>query len=261
MALAIKPAKAAEIDAVFFDNRFGTINDATGAFTHISDLPIAQAGGIAYYDGAVYVQDLQSNLITIDPVSGVSSVIGSSGLQLSSVGFAGGLDGLFEIDYMSNLYSIDPATGAARLVGATGLGPNDGGWDTSISDDGTFLYFTAGGGGAVDELYRIDTKTGIGTDLGSTGVSGIAGSAIVNGNLELFQYHWNGDVDYIYSAAPGSTGFRAGSVLSVQVVDGGVVPGGFSASGSQENGGTPEPFSLLLMGSGLAGLGLWRLRR
>jgi hypothetical protein len=261
MALAAVPVIASEVDAVFFDSRFGTINDATGIFTQISTLPIAQAGGIAYYDGTMYVQDLQSNLITVDPVSGVSSVIGSSGLQLSSAGFAGGLNGLFEIDYMSNLYSIDPQTGAASFVGATGLGPNYGGWDTSTSDDGTSLYFTAGGAGATDELYRIDTTTGIGTDLGSTGVSGISGSAIVNGNLELFQYHWNGDVDYIYGAALGSADFTAGAALGVQAVDGGVVLWAATGSSSQENGSTPEPLSALLTGSGLMGLGLWRLVR
>src|SRR6202050_2206160 len=130
MALSAVPASAGSIYSVFYDNRFGTIDSSTGAYTQIGTLPIAQSAGIAYDGGALYAQSIQSELISIDPVSGVSSVIGSSGLQLSSVGFAGGYNGLFEVDFLSNLYSIDPNTGTAVLVGATGLAANNGGWDT-----------------------------------------------------------------------------------------------------------------------------------
>ena len=115
-------------------------------------------------------------------------------------------------------------------MGATGSSPaNNGSWDTSLSDDGTNLYFTAGGGGSIDELYRINTTTGVATDLGSTGVSGIAGSAIVNGELELFQYHWDGSTDHIYNAALGATDFTAGAVLQTQIVDGGTILGATTA--------------------------------
>jgi hypothetical protein len=260
MALAAVSASAAEIYSVFYDNRFGVIDDSTGAFTQISTLPIAQAAGIADDNGTLFAQSLQSELIEIDPVSGASSVIGSAGLQLSSVGFAGGLNGIFEVDYASNLYSINPETGAATLVGATGLAANNGSWDTSLSDNGTNLYFTAGGAGAIDQLYEINTATGVATDLGSTGVSGIAGSAIVNGDLELFQYHWSGSTDYIYSAPLGSTDFTAGPVLGTQVVDGGITLG-TSLVKSSEDFAAPEPCSSLLFGSGLIGLALWRRRR
>jgi hypothetical protein len=71
---------------------------------------------------------MQSQLIMIDLVSGLSSIIGSSALQLSSAGFAGGLNGLFEVDSMSNLYAINPGTGVATLVGATGLAPDYQDW-------------------------------------------------------------------------------------------------------------------------------------
>jgi hypothetical protein len=260
MALAVVPASAGGIYSVFYDNRFGVIDDSTGAFTQISTLPIAQAAGIAYDNGTLFAQNIQSELIEIDPVSGASSVIGSSGLQLSSVGFAGGLSGLFEVDYASNLYSINPNTGGATLVGSTGLAANNGSWDTSLSDDGTNLYFTAGAGGAIDELYEVNTTTGVATDLGSTGVSGIAGSAIVNGDLKLFQYHWSVSTDYIYSAPLGSTDFTAGAVLGTKIVDGGTVLG-TSVDQSSENSAIPEPYSSLLLGSGLIGLALWGRRR
>jgi hypothetical protein len=253
IALGVVPAFADQVDSVFYDSRFGTIDSSTGVFTQISTLPIAQSGGIAYDDGTLFAQSIQSELILIDPVSGASSVIGNSGLQLSSVGFAGGLNGLFEVDYQSNLYSIDPNSGTASLIGATGLAANNGGWDTSLSDTGTNLYFTAGGAGANDELYEINPTTGVATDLGNTGVHSIAGSAIVDGNLELFQY--NAGTNYIYSAPLGSIDFTAGPVLSAQIVDGGTViatPVGDSADSLSAS----EPMSSLLLGSGLLALGL-----
>jgi hypothetical protein len=254
IALSAAPTCADQVDSVFYDNRFGTINSATGVFTPISTLPIAESGGIAYDSGTLFAQSIQSELITIDPDSGLSSVIGGSGLQLSSVGFAGGLNGLFEIDTMSNLYSISPSSGAATLVGATGLAPNYQEWDTSLSDSGTSLYFTAGGAGAIDQLYQLNPTTGLATWLGSTGVTGIAGSAIVDGYLELFQY--NAGTDHIYIAPLGSTDFMAGPNLGVQIVDGGVVIGTPTGNSGQSLA-TPEPFSSLLLASGLFGLGLW----
>jgi hypothetical protein len=127
MASAAFPAAASQVYSVFYDNRFGSVDDATGAYTQIGTLPVSQMAGIAYDNGAFYAQSIQnSTLVTIDPISGASSVIGSSGLQLTSDGFAGGFNGLFEIDYSSSLYSIDPGTGAATLVGATGLAANNG---------------------------------------------------------------------------------------------------------------------------------------
>lgn len=252
MALGTMPAAAGTIYSVFDDSRFGAIDGTTGAYTPIGTLPISAASGVAIYVNVLFAQSMQGELITIDPVSGTSTVVGNAGLQTTSEVFAGAGNGLFEIDSLSNVYSIDPNTGAAALVGPTGLPANNGSWDTSLSDDGTNLYFTAGGAGAVDELYSIDANTGIATDLGSTGVSGIAGSAILDGYLDLFQY--NAGTDYIFSAPLGSNDFAVGPVLAVQIVDGGVDPPAQNFSAANN---VPEPGTFLLVGLALIALGLF----
>lgn len=250
MAAGVIPALAGSVYSVFYDDRFGTIDSATGAFTQIGTLPIAQSAGIAAFQDVLYAQSIQGELITIDPAAGASTVVGASSTW--SVAFGGGSNGLYEVDSLSNLYSIDPETGALTLIGATGLPANYQNWDTSLSDDGLDLWFTAGGSGAVDQLYEINTQTGQATDIGSTGVTGIAGSAIVNGYLDLFQY--NAGTDYIYSAPLGSTDFTAVTVLSTQIVDGGtVLPEGVD---NLSEANVPEPATFFLMSAGLVGLGL-----
>ena len=145
----------------------------------------------------------------------------------------------------------------ATLIGATGLPGYNFGFDTSLSSDGTWLYYTAGPSGGVDELYRIDPATGIAVDIGSTGVRSVAGSAFVNGQLALFQY--NQGTNYIYYAPDGSAQFTQGPVLGAQIIDGGaVVP--INAAGAEN--AAPEPGTLVLALSGAVMLMLgWRKRR
>jgi len=251
------PAAANSIYTVFYDSRFGVIDSTTGVYSPIGSLPIPAAAGIAVYANILFAQSMQGELIVINPVSGISTVVGSAGLATVSEVFAGAGNGLFEIDSLSNLYRINPNTGAATMVGPTGLPANNGGWDTSLSDDGTNLYFTAGGAEAVDELYRVDTTTGRATDLGSTGARSIAGSAIVSASLDLFQYE--AGTNHIYSAPLDSTQFTQGPVLAAQIVDGGAVldpADSYSAANS-----VPESGAFLLVGLGLIVLGLVRRNR
>ncbi len=227
--LASTAAPAATIATVFYDNRFGTVDSSTGAYTQISTLPVNKAAGIAVDKGIYYVEDLADNLLAVNPVTGAAQVLGNTGQNLDFVVFAGGNQGLYGIDYQSNLYSFNPKNGAATLVGPTGLAPNNGYDDTSLSFDGSSLLYTAGPAGHVDQLYRINIATGLATSLGATGVTAIAGSAFFNGNLDLFQYGQS--TNYIYSASDGSTDFIRDTVLRTQIVDGGVA----------EQPMTPEP--------------------
>ena len=248
----VLPGSGATVYSIFFDDRFGSLDSTTASYTQIGTLPIAQAAGIGALGGILYVQSMQGELLTVNPVTGASTVVGNADLSSTSEIFSGGADGLFEFDSQSKLYSINSTTGAATLIGATGLPANNGGWDTSISQDGTDLFVTAGGGGKIDELYEINTITGKAVDLGSTGVSGIAGSAIVGEYLDLFQY--NAGTNYIYSAPVGSTDFSRGPVLSVVIVDGGVTL--TSEESFAMAAATPESSASVLLGLGLVILGL-----
>jgi hypothetical protein len=251
LLLCVLPGSGATVYSVFFDDRFGTIDSTTGTYTQIGTLPIAQTAGIGVLGNVLYVQSMQGELLTVNPVTGASTVVGNADLSTTSEIFAGDADGLFEFDSQSNLYSINPTTGASTLIGATGLPPNNGGWDTSMSADGTDLFVTAGGGGKIDELYEINTVTGLAVDLGSTGLSSIAGSAIAGDYLDLFQY--SGGTNYIYSAPLGSTSFTAGP-MSVEIVDGGVtLTAGESFTTAAA---TPESSASVLLGLGLVILGL-----
>lgn len=246
-------ARADLIDAVFYGSQFGAINSATGAYTQISTLPIGKASGIGVDDGSTYVEDMADNLLLVDPVTGASKVLGNTGLGLDFVVFAGGASGLYGIDYQSNLYSFSPQNGAATLIGATGLAANQGRDDTSLSFDGNSLLYTAGLPGQADELYRIDIATGVATDLGSTGVTAIAGSAFSADQLDLFQYGQS--TNYIYSAPDGSASFSRGATLGAQIVDGGVPATPTAAA--------PEPESVVMAASALVAIALyirWRRR-
>lgn len=240
------PLFAGSIGVVFDDSRFGVLNDSTGAFTQLATLPISGSAGIAAEGGYLLYEDMGSALYTVDPVTGISQMVGYTGIGTTAAVFGGGVGGLFELDYASNLFAINPLTGQGTLVGPTGLAANNGGLDTSLSADGTSLLYTAGAPGHNDELYRINIATGLATDLGSTGVTGIAGSAFVDGDLELFQYGQS--ANYIYDARDGSNNFTQAVQLSTQIIDGGAAYGAPEIT-SLENT-VPEPATVVLLAAG-----------
>ncbi len=248
-------AHATTIDVVFYNNQFGTLNDETGAYYQAGTLPISASAGIAYMDGSMYLEDMGSDLYTVNPGAGTWSLVGETGLVTTAAAFGGDSFGLFEMGYDSDLYSLNPNTGQAELVGATGLAANNGAFDTSLSASDSSLYYTVGGPGAYDELFLLNTATGLATYLGSTGVTGIAGSAVVGSELELFQY--GPGVNYIYSASLGSTDFVRVAQLSAQIIDGGAVAD-LSAVQPSESSGVPEPGTGLLLMAGFISLALAR---
>ncbi len=119
--------------------------------------------------GQLYATDAAGgNLLTIDPESGLGSVVGSLGIgsvpalavdPATGILYAGGGGGL------PRLYTVNPLTAAATLVGDTGLGESAvGGMDfNQLAVLHASVNIVGGGGSGSDHLAIIDKKTGAAT--------------------------------------------------------------------------------------------------
>lgn len=148
------------------------------------------------YNGIEYVGDTAfgavifaplgaSELRTLDPFSGSSALIGSTGVgPISGLAFdedngimygtgGGGIT-------TTNFYTLDLATGVASVVGSTGI--RAGGLQFGL--DGR-LY--AGTGGTIEpgNLYEIDPDSGAATLVGPTGFGKISGLTLVGIDVSL----------------------------------------------------------------------------
>jgi len=131
--------------------QFGAVDLRSGAFLPIGPgLPPDVGTGLVPGRGATLLSlAFTGNLDAIDPVTGITSVVGATGLHDCSspadpydpkcANVIGRLDGtVYVTDFVNNLYSVDPATGAAKLIGPTGVPPL------------TFVPFTANTDGSVN---------------------------------------------------------------------------------------------------------------
>ncbi len=111
---------------------------------------------------AIFVSDLSGRVGTVDITTGVSTLIGSSGVQLLDIavtetGAMWGVDGNY-------LYSLNRASGAATTVGALGDGY---GLNALVGQGGRLL----GASGYTNLVYRLNPGTGAATALvGSMGM-------------------------------------------------------------------------------------------
>lgn len=183
---------------------FGAAHLGSGAFVQIgpglpSDLGHALAPA---WDGSLLSMAFSGKLYSIDPRTGVASVVGETGLGdcttpaspcgPNSAVTLGRLDDRFyALDFSQNLYSLDPATGATKLIGPTGM-PAITSVPGSIASDGELnlydeslfsfrgkLYANVDSGqlnlstGSETPvipaaLYEIDTRTGQATTIAPT---------------------------------------------------------------------------------------------
>ena len=139
--------------------------------------------GLAFVDNILYGAYVTSGgggspstLATLNPVTGVKTDIGPTGISAPMSGLAwDGFGNMYALrgGSTANLYKINLLTGAATLIGNTGIG------------NAGSLRFGANGilyAGATDgssNLYTVNIATAASTLVGSTGFSNITGLALV----------------------------------------------------------------------------------
>jgi len=151
----------------------GNPNSTSGSFTGLEWV------GSSLYATMVSQSHGPSQLRTLDPATGISTIIGSTGINNPISGLAydetsgtmygltGGASG-----GSSNLVTVNLSTGAATVVGAVGF--NGGSLEFAANGN---LY--AGSTGGAGKLYLINKATGASTLVGSTNFFNITGLALV----------------------------------------------------------------------------------
>jgi hypothetical protein len=279
LALSTAAAKADSLVYVIGDTgQFGKVNLSTGSFTPIGPGLSVGTGGLVQGPGSSLISlGFNGNLNSINPTTGVLSVIGATGLGdcslptspcgsnsaniIAKVG-----SNLYATDLANNLYSVNPITGAATLIGATGIpalpfiphaevpGDPDGSFyifDESLFDYNGNLYanFDTGIFDPVTftptpltapGLYQINTSTGLATSITPT-TFGIAGITNVDGTLYAFDLPTSSVV---------TLNLTNGTTSHVSDTD----PAAGLVGGATPVPAVPEPASIALVGTGLAAI-------
>ena len=262
------------------NGKVGTINLTTGSYQQVGPIePDGYFGLASGPDGSLVAGTYAGNLDSINPVSGVPTLIGPTGLGacvipspacgVNTFSTLGGLgSSIYAVDYRNNLYTITSATGSATLLSSHSgipaipfipglLNPDEtiNFYDEAIWGAGGKLYatfdsivFDLNSLSVVSvsiepKLYQIDPATGLATVIGAVDL-GIGAVIDVNGT----SYAFNDLTNHIESIdlSNGKTTFVATFDAAAGVVQGAALVN------------TPEPRSLLLASLGVLGLAAWR---
>ena len=162
------------------DNDLYTFDLLTGVASSIATLnlgPVVSVRGMAFSPGdTLYALNngggltstiVDDELYTINPLTGMGTLVGSTGLTaIQAISFSSA-GALFGWDIGLGLLGIDPLTGIATDINVA-IGATANIQTIAFDTDGT-LY------GAGDALYTIDTITGMVTLIGSGGYTDVRG--------------------------------------------------------------------------------------
>ena len=283
LVLLTTSASAGPIVYVVTGNQqFGTVDLATGAFSQIGpNTPEGEDGLVSGPNGSLLTLTFSGNLDSINPVTGVTSLVGATGLadcsnfpvspcgptSANDLARLGGT--IYATDISNNLYTVNPLTGAATLIGLTGI-PAVPAIPDSPNPDGTFnafdeSLFSAGGNlyATFDAitinpspftvtpvispaLYEINPTTGHATLIAPTALT-IGAVVGVNGTFYAFN-NMAGQVATL-NLANGNT-----TAVSNFPPDGGLLVQGAAPD-------VPEPASFALVGIGIAVIAVRKRRR
>ena len=235
----------------------------------------------------LWVSDSRGQLAKIDVITGASTLVGNTGILMFDIAFSASGQ-LFGIDGTS-LYSINSSTASATRIGSTGntsninslvfgsdgslYGASNGLYKINTSSgagsqiSGNFsggtnssgdLAFVAGQlylstlGASFDRLAKLNTSTGVNTDVGSIGFASVFGMASSNG-ADLYGFSEN-RVLTINAATGAGTLLSAASGVSLGSVYGSAF---FSEAAPviPPVPAIPEPPTYALLIAGLIGVG------
>jgi hypothetical protein len=253
------------------NQQFGTVDLTSGVFTQIGpNMPDFGTGLVGGPNGSLLTLTVSGNLDAINPVTGLVTFIGATGLadcstpssacgptSANTLGELGGT--VYATDLSNNLYTVNPLTGLTTLIGPTGI-PAVPAIPDSINPDGTLNAFDEALFGANGNLYatfdaiqvnfspftvtpvvspalyQIDPSTGVATLIHSTALT--LGAAVQeNGTIFAFE---NMDSE----------------VLALDLANGGTsAVGGFDPAAGLIEGAAaavPEPASIAMACLGIA---------